>query len=567
MIGPLGGSAGSYSLGGALQIRPPQFEVPAVLQPGSKASSLSIFTSRFLDARSSFEGLDLASRMRVRFDGSGSATASSATSPSLGLDLTESFGTLTSTEEVNTTPTSFSPVSPAFAGSSTTTPTIGGEYDGAQGDDTLTFSVAESFSGTVGSNFIAFRVTDGSGSLVDVVTYSAEEGAGTEKTLSNGLTLSLSDGVAAGGDSFTVDVFASVGSSIDPDAALDGVGNQSAGFEEGTSVTAGTFEVEGETISVDSGDSLNDVLAKITASAAGISAAYDAGTERVTLTRTSSGPGKIVLSGDTTGLLEAIKLDGASTVEGATPDNVEAIADVASLAGIASGTLEVNGTELTIDVLTDSLEDVVAAINAADAGVTADYDEAEDTLALTSTDGSPFELGDGTSGFFAALGISEGTYATAESGGKSYRQLRDEGNFRRELDNLADNLEVLFGGSYGLAGSFQLSSTERALETAIRGALEGYVDDTGEDVLETEFGITFRFDGAGPEIEIDQLELGRAIERDPEGLASLLLGARDQDAPPGLLEELEGAFDSVATGLLAVLTPEEAVGLTVDLSA
>ena len=79
--------------------------------------------------------------------------------------------------------------------------------------------------------------------------------------------------------------------------------------------------------------------------------------------------------------------------------------------------------------------------------------------------------------------------------------------------------------------------------------------------------MTFRFDGKGPAIEIDQLELGRAIERDPEGLASLLLGARDADAAPGLLEELDGAFDSVANRLLAVLTPEEAVGLSVDLSA
>lgn len=58
-------------------------------------------------------------------------------SGSLGLDLTSLAATLTSTEEINASPTSFSPFGPDWTGLSDALITLGGEYNGANGTDTL----------------------------------------------------------------------------------------------------------------------------------------------------------------------------------------------------------------------------------------------------------------------------------------------------------------------------------------------------------------------------------------------------------------------------------------------
>lgn len=85
-----------------------------------------------------------------------------------------------------------------------------------------------------------------------------------------------------------------------------------------TPVTSGTFTINGVSISVSaSGDNLASVLARINASAAGVNASYDAATNEITLTSTSTGPQSIVLGapGDTSNFLSAT---GLTTASGAT---------------------------------------------------------------------------------------------------------------------------------------------------------------------------------------------------------------------------------------------------------
>ena len=105
-----------------------------------------------------------------------------------------------------------------------------------------------------------------------------------------------------------------------------GVGglNQGGGFTGGTSenyttpVTSGYFTINGVKINVSaSGDNLASVLAKINSSAAGVQATYNAATNEITLTSSTTGPQSIVLgaTGDTSNFLSASGLTGSGVTQ------------------------------------------------------------------------------------------------------------------------------------------------------------------------------------------------------------------------------------------------------------
>ena len=86
------------------------------------------------------------------------ASATSAANLDLSSSGTATPTTLESTEEVNASTTAYSTDPPAWTGASTAQPTIGGEYDGSSGTDTLTFKVKKG--GTAGSDLIQNQVFD-----------------------------------------------------------------------------------------------------------------------------------------------------------------------------------------------------------------------------------------------------------------------------------------------------------------------------------------------------------------------------------------------------------------------
>jgi len=85
-----------------------------------------------------------------------------------------------------------------------------------------------------------------------------------------------------------------------------------------TPVTAGTFTINGVTLTVDpTQDNLASVLTRINASTAGVIASFDASTGRITLTNKGTGPQSIVIgkAGDGSNFLSAV---GLTTASGAT---------------------------------------------------------------------------------------------------------------------------------------------------------------------------------------------------------------------------------------------------------
>ncbi|MGK0303815.1 MAG: hypothetical protein ACI89X_004715, partial [Planctomycetota bacterium] len=304
--------------------------------------------------------------------------------------------------------------------------TITGSYNGDQGNDTLTFHVAKG--GVVGSSPVEIDVRDGSGKLIETVTLTADEVQDGKKDkknpqsksvprsveLSNGLTVNLSKGRVAEGDSFKVDVSVDEGR-VDPDKKFGGRRDDGPGFEDGKSVKSGAFEINGNRITVEKNDSINSVLTKINESGAGVTAKFDRSTERVVLTQDTAGSaGKIDLGRDSSGFFNAVKLSANDIKSGTDDERTLAISKVSAFKGVQSGSFVINGERFSIDVDQDSLDDVITRINNADLGVTARFNAASSSFSLESTNMESFTVSGGDTGLLSALGVSSGEYKSVE---------------------------------------------------------------------------------------------------------------------------------------------------------
>ncbi len=356
-------------------------------------------------------------RAVLRTEGAGSRRASAQSSPGIALDLASRVTTRGSTEEVNRLNTSVTPRNPAFDGSSTSTPTVGGAYDGSQGSATFTVEISNPNRTVGGNRDIRLTLRDSAGVRIDRQTLVANTPADTEVTFNNGVTVSLSAGTVRRSDTFSFDVEVGDEQAVDPDNPLGGSGSNDPLLETGQQVLAGTFEVNGVTITVDpTTDSLNDVLDQITASAAGVDATFDAATETVQLSRRVASDEDITLTNDTSGFLAATKLAGSSSTLGQTSDADQTLSSVAAFAGVSSGTLQVNGVDVAFDVTTDTVQDLVARIGSTVDGVTASM--SSNRVVITAQHSSQrLELQDGGTGILQALQLRSGVYTGTRGAG------------------------------------------------------------------------------------------------------------------------------------------------------
>jgi hypothetical protein len=347
------------------------------------------------------------------------ARASSAASLNLSSSTTGTPTTLESTEEVNASTTAYSPDAPEWTGTSTAQATIGGEYNGSNGSDTLTFSIKKG--GTHGGDLILIEVRDSSNNLIESFSFKKQDAIGSQYALSNGLTVGFSEGDFIKNDTFALQVYDNVENAVNPDNPFNGTGSADPNLQYGLEVTSGSFEINGTTINVSADDTINSVLDKINASEAGVTATFDPATEKVLLTQNTPGSTPdIVLANDTSGFLAAVKLGGAVAIPGedgtTTEDPATPMAEVESLSAVQSGSISVNGVAIDIDVNTDSLNDILDRITASEAGVTANYNSDSKRVSLISDDPeSQLILDSGSTNFFSAVNISDGTYEATQS--------------------------------------------------------------------------------------------------------------------------------------------------------
>ncbi len=199
---------------------------------------------------------------------------------------------------------------------------------------------------------------------------------------------------------------------------------------------AGTFEVNGVEITWADTDKISDVIGYINASAAEVSASFDANTRQFTLTRKTPGSGGTITVADTSGnFLEAMKIvDGGNVVVGT----------------------ETAGTDMP------SLADIVADINGAAIGVTASIEDdawGRPNL-LQITGGAPVQLGSAadTSNFLQAASL------LASPAGNTRVSQRGLGG----LDITADLADARLVTSLSQpAGSFKVNGVEFTYDAAV----------------------------------------------------------------------------------------------------
>ena len=527
------------------------------------------------------------------------ARATSASGLGLSSGGTATPTTLQSTEEVNAATTSYSTDAPEWTGASTAQATISGEYDGSNGTDTLTFEVTRG--GTRGKVNLQIGVYDSNNVQIDKIDIKKNESVDKQYALDNGLVLTFSAGDLSKNDTFTLEVYDNVENAVDPDKAFNGTGENDPNLQYGLDVTSGSFQVNGVTIDVQDNDTVNSVLDKINQSDAGVTATFDAATEKILLTQNTPGSTQdIVLSNDTSGFLAAVKLEGAVAIPGDDAGSEKTLAEEDRFSGVQSGSISVNGVSINIDVNTDTLTDVLDRITASEAEVTASFDSNSQKVSLNSNNSdSQLILDSGTTNFFPAVEISDGTYEPVNES----IQVQTEGvdvvnasdlaaeyaeTYNTELTSsvradqdvtatpvttadakmlgglvniIADSMNALFDGS-ALTSSSGVETG--AVRNELRSAVASWFDSEGPQ-FNTDFGIGFDFEKTNEGVfkfsQADQSRFEAALTS-PQGAASIrnaLLGTESN----GLFNQLHATLTAAGSGLEGEVDP---TGLFLDVT-
>ena len=209
-----------------------------------------------------------------------------------------------------------------------------------------------------------------------------------------------------------------IGAGIAPTADVTGV--TLANMNTATAVTAGTFTVAGQQVTIATTDSLQNVFDKIsTATSGAVTGSYDPTADKVTLT-SSSGELLLGATNDTSNFLQVLKLANSGTSSATSSGPLGIVKTSATLAsadlrttptavdGSGNGTFSINNVSISYNVNTDTLSSVMDRINQSSAGVTASYDSSLDRMILTNknTGDTAISLSESSGGLLAALGVT-----------------------------------------------------------------------------------------------------------------------------------------------------------------
>jgi flagellar hook-associated protein 2 len=211
---------------------------------------------------------------------------------------------------------------------------------------------------------------------------------------------------------------------LSPTSNVSSLVLSSAGFS--TPVTAGTFTVNGQTITISTSDTLQSVFNQInsvtTAAGDAVTASYDADGPTDEITLSSAKPITLGSDTDTSNFLQVAQLynNGETTVTSTgalgginlndTLNDANFSVPIAT-DGSGNGQFLINGVAINYNSSTDTVSDVLNEINNSAAGVTATYDAANNQFQLTDTNTGDvgITLQDVTGNFLAASGLSSGT--------------------------------------------------------------------------------------------------------------------------------------------------------------
>ncbi len=232
------------------------------------------------------------------------------------------------------------------------------------------------------------RYTDGAGTNHDAI-FARGAAPGTRVALAGELSgveleLGLEGGVASaearGNARFEYDAYSG---NVDLDADL--TGGSAPAFLEGA-LSAGDFVINGVSIRLRSNDTLRTLLDTISASAAGVSATWDAASGGIALARTTPGADPITLGSDTAGVFRVFRWSAEGQRVGGQTELERPMADVAALSAVTAGDLDVSGVAVAVDPTRDSVLDVLGRIESRAPSVRAVYDLAAGAVRVTGAE-------------------------------------------------------------------------------------------------------------------------------------------------------------------------------------
>lgn len=404
-----------------------------------------------------------------------------------------------------------------------------------------------------------------------------------------------------------------LGANINPATALN-----SSGIAE--EITAGSFTINGVTFNVDPAtDTLNSILSQVNSSAAGVTATYNASTDKVTLANTAAGDTDIINLGgsdDDSNFLSVLSLtsatqytNGSGSTEligtrnlGAVDSGTELVNANFADGAVTAGSFSINGISIAVDPTTDSLSDIISRINNSDANVSASYDGTTDTIRVVSnTLGSrtiSFGAAGDTSNFLSIVNLDTAT----QTAGKDAQFTINGGAVQtRNTNEVADaingvTLSFLSTGAstvtvsvdddaivedvQELLDAFNAAISELRSVTAKDGALDNdssmtQIDSyllssifsqvtgiSGDFSSLLEIGISTGDDFSStevPALELDSEEFLEALRDDRDGVASLFTN----DDETGILDTMFDYLDGI-TGYSGFLNVRSRSNGTID---
>jgi flagellar hook-associated protein 2 len=278
---------------------------------------------------------------------------------------------------------------------------------------------------------------------------------------------------------------ANIGRSISATNDVSAVTLSDAGFS--TAIKAGTFTVNGEQVTIETTDTLQDVFDAIsTATGGSVTASYDSSTDAISL----ASAGEIVLGSatDTSNFLRVAKLYNNGTGNISSSSSLGGLDRTATLAngnfttviddgGAGAGAFTVNGVEITYNATTDSLNNVISRINNSNAGVLASYDSVNDRLVLTNKDTGDvgIHVEDVTGNFASATGLAGGTL---ERGKNLLYNIDGGGTLISQTNTITEESSGIAGLNVTALGensvTVTISSDTEKVKSAIKGFIEEY---------------------------------------------------------------------------------------------
>jgi hypothetical protein len=429
--------------------------------------------------------------------------------------------TLTSAAAIDGSLETFTDKNPDWTGFSTAKITVRGVY---QGDinDTMNFQVIVDADSEVNK---AIAVTDSNGDAVD---YFLMQSGVNVFNLSNGLEVQINTGTKKDGDTFSFDVYPETETDLNVSFQDSNGRNSVYGSDGQFRVKTGNFTINGVTIDVHRTNSIQNVLDQINASAAGVTASYDAATDKLTLANNDPGATEILLGSDTSGFLDAMRLsDGVETLGADAVEQTNTYKVTSDNVSLSAGTFFINGETFSVND-GDAISDIVDRINDAEVGVQARLTGSGRLSISSLSRKGTLTLADGSSGLFDDLGVDTGTFKGSAGRGATSQEIHEVVDHLRALRGLAEELSEEVDGESFLSG--ELEGFRKELGKLARGDVDGIRHQGTRQDVEAIFGddasdLEDFFDVTGA----SRSSLQSILSSDPRDVATFLAGDDDGD--------------------------------------